>query len=82
MAPLLRPVLEHVPPVRWLAKKLLGGQPAQVQIEGLDFQVHQADFGVTLEAFWGYFGSMWMAFGDLWATLKSLWDHFGIIFGI
>ncbi len=49
MAPLLRPVLEHVPPVRWLAKKLLGGQPARVQIEGLDFQVHQADFGVTLE---------------------------------
>ena len=49
MAPLLRPVLEHVPPIRWLAKALLRRQPSRVQVEGLDFQVHQSDFGVTLE---------------------------------
>jgi FkbM family methyltransferase len=49
LAPLLRPVFEHIPPARWVAKKLIGGQPAHVTLEEMRFAVHQADFGVTLE---------------------------------
>jgi FkbM family methyltransferase len=50
LAPAIRPVLTYVPPVRWLALKLLARrQPAEVTIDGLAFEVHPADFGVTFE---------------------------------
>ena len=50
LAPAIRPVLEWIPPVRWLAMKVLARrQPAEVEVEGLAFEVHPADFGVTFE---------------------------------
>ncbi|MCH2140269.1 MAG: FkbM family methyltransferase [Phycisphaerales bacterium] len=50
LAPAIRPVLEWIPPVRWLAMKVLARrQPAVVEVEGLTFEVHPADFGVTFE---------------------------------
>jgi len=50
LAPAVRPVLEWVPPVRWLAMRMLARrQPAEVEVDGLAFQVHPADFGVTFE---------------------------------
>jgi FkbM family methyltransferase len=50
LAPLVRPVLEHVAPIRWVAMKwLTRRQPAEVQIGGLAYAVHPADFGVTFE---------------------------------
>ncbi len=49
-APMLRPVLEHVAPVRGFAGAVLARrQPAQVQVDGLVYDVHPGDFGVTLE---------------------------------
>ena len=49
-APLLRPILEGVGPVRelglwWLARR----HPESVELDGLRFQVNPRDFGVTLE---------------------------------
>lgn len=50
LAPAIRPVLQYVPPVRWLALKMLARrQPAEVEVGGLTFEVHPADFGVTFE---------------------------------
>ena len=49
-APLLRPVLERVGPVRRLGLWLLARRhPDQVQLEGQSFRVDPRDFGVTLE---------------------------------
>lgn len=50
LAPLLRPVLEHGGPLRYVAAKVLAGrQPSSVEVDGLRFDVHAGDFGVTLE---------------------------------
>ena len=50
LAPAIRPVLQYVPPVRWVALKLLAcRQPTEVEVGGLAFDVHPADFGVTFE---------------------------------
>lgn len=47
---MLRPMFEHVPPVRWLALVLLGlRQRAEVVLDGDTFSVAPRDFGVTLE---------------------------------
>lgn len=49
-APLLRPVLEHGGPFRFVAAKVLASrQPDSVEVDGLRFDVHGGDFGVTLE---------------------------------
>jgi len=50
LAPAIRPVLAYVPPVRWMALKVLAcRQPAEVEVGGVSFEVHPADFGVTFE---------------------------------
>ncbi|MCH2135773.1 MAG: FkbM family methyltransferase [Phycisphaerales bacterium] len=50
LAPMLRPVLEHVGPLRFFASKVLARrQPRQVTLEGLRYDVPPGDFGVTLE---------------------------------
>ena len=50
LAPAIRPILTYVPPVRWVALKLLASrQPAEVEVGGLAFEVHRGDFGVTFE---------------------------------
>ena len=51
LAPLIRPVLEHVPPVRFIAVRLLKmKQAGKLHRCGLDFKLPSGDFGVTLEA--------------------------------
>jgi len=50
LAPILRPVLEHGGPLRRLAiARLAKRQPSQVTLNGLRYDVHPGDFGVTLE---------------------------------
>lgn len=50
LAPMLRPVLEHGGPLRRLAiARLAKRQPSQVTLNGLRYDVHPGDFGVTLE---------------------------------
>ena len=50
LAPAIRPVLQYVPPVRWAALKVLAcRQPAEMEVGGLTYEVHPADFGVTFE---------------------------------
>jgi len=50
LAPLIRPVLEHVPPIRWCAKRVLAfRQSATVELSGMVFVVDPGDFGVGLE---------------------------------
>ncbi len=50
LAPAIRPVLTWVPPVRWLAMRWLATrQPSVATVDGLEFEVHPADFGVTFE---------------------------------
>ena len=50
-APLIRPILEHCPPVRVLAVRLLKmKQVGSLQRCGMEFTLPSGDFGVTLEA--------------------------------
>ena len=51
LAPMIRPILEHFPPVRFFAVRLLRlKQSGKLQRCGLDFKLPSGDFGVTLEA--------------------------------
>ena len=51
LAPLVRPVLEHCAPIRYLAVKLLKiKQAGKLQRCGMEFELPSGDFGVTLEA--------------------------------
>lgn len=50
LAPVIRPVLEHTPPLRWCARRILASrQSAEVKIGGFVFAVDPGDFGVGLE---------------------------------
>ncbi len=50
LAPAIRPILEYVPPVRWMAMWWLRRQqPSEAVVGGLAYEVHPADFGVTFE---------------------------------
>ncbi len=50
LAPAIRPILEYVPPIRWAAMWWLGRQqPSEAKVDGLAYEVHPADFGVTFE---------------------------------
>ena len=51
LAPMIRPILEHFPPVRFFAVRLLRlKQSGKLQRCGLEFKLPSGDFGVTLEA--------------------------------
>lgn len=51
LAPLIRPILEHVPPIRAVAVWLLRHKQAgKIRRCGIDFTLPCGDFGVTLEA--------------------------------
>jgi len=51
LAPMIRPVLEHFPPVRFFAVRLLKiKQSGKLDRCGLQFTLPSGDFGVTLEA--------------------------------
>ena len=47
---------------------------------------YDADFGVTLDIFWGHFGvtlgALAASGGDFGDTLRSLWGQFGVSLGI
>ena len=50
LAPLMRPFLEHCGPLRSIASaQLARRQPKQIVLDGLRYDVHPGDFGVTLE---------------------------------
>lgn len=48
LAPLVRPLIERVPPFRMLALKILSSSSIQ-QFRGLEYEVHPNDLGVTFE---------------------------------
>jgi len=51
LAPLIRPLLEKIPPLRFVAVRLLRlKQSGQLHRCGMDFLLPSGDFGVTLEA--------------------------------
>ena len=51
LAPMIRPILEHFPPARYVAVGLLKRKQAgKLHRCGLDFTLPSGDFGVTLEA--------------------------------
>lgn len=51
LAPMIRPVLERIPPVRYVAVRLLRlKQTGELRRCGLEFKLPSGDFGVTLEA--------------------------------
>lgn len=51
LAPMIRPILEKVPPVRFFAVRLLRlKQAGKLHRCGMDFTLPSGDFGVTLEA--------------------------------
>ncbi len=51
LAPIIRPILEHFPPARFIAVRLLKlKQVGKIHRCGLDFTLPSGDFGVTLEA--------------------------------
>jgi FkbM family methyltransferase len=50
LAPFIRPFLEHCGPLRALAGAHLARRhPSQIVLDGLRYDVHRGDFGVTLE---------------------------------
>jgi len=51
LAPLIRPLLEHIPPLRFMAVAVLKmKQRGSMERCGLQFELPSGDFGVTLEA--------------------------------
>ncbi|MBC8201893.1 MAG: hypothetical protein H8E86_07575 [Planctomycetes bacterium] len=51
LAPIIRPILEHFPPARFVAVRLLKlKQAVKLHRCGCDFTLPSGDFGVTLEA--------------------------------
>ncbi len=51
LAPMIRPILEHIPPVRFIAVRVLKlKQNGRLNRCGFQFKLPSGDFGVTLEA--------------------------------